>query len=72
MKGEALPSFIRWQKSSYSAGGDGNDCVELAKTGTAVHLRESDAPGVVLTTTPALLASFIDGVKAGQYDHLVG
>ncbi|MDF9813756.1 DUF397 domain-containing protein [Streptomyces sp. SPB162] len=67
-----MPPITHWQKSSFSAGGDGNNCVELAKIGRTVRLRESDAPGVVLTTTPALLASFVDDVKAGRYDHFAG
>ncbi|MDX3531502.1 DUF397 domain-containing protein [Streptomyces sp. ID05-39B] len=31
-----------WQKSSFSGGGDGNNCLELASTPTTLHLRESD------------------------------
>ncbi|MEU3458536.1 DUF397 domain-containing protein [Streptomyces sp. NPDC006733] len=67
-----MPSITHWRKSSFSAGGDGNNCVELAKIGRTVHLRESDAPGVVLATTAARLTSFIKSVKAGAYDHFVG
>ncbi|WSN41405.1 DUF397 domain-containing protein [Streptomyces sp. NBC_01334] len=33
-----------WQKSTYSDGGDGNDCVELGSTPATLHLRESEAP----------------------------
>ncbi|WP_371479816.1 DUF397 domain-containing protein [Kitasatospora sp. NBC_00315] len=61
---------ITWQKSSYSGGGDGADCIELALVDGAVLLRESDDPGVVVTTTPAKLRAFILGVKAGEFDHL--
>ncbi|WP_349307885.1 MULTISPECIES: DUF397 domain-containing protein [unclassified Streptomyces] len=67
-----MPSTTAWQKSSYSAGGEGNDCVELAATECLVHLRESDDPHVILTTTPAQLGAFLGGVKAGEYDHLAG
>ncbi|MEU2211057.1 DUF397 domain-containing protein, partial [Streptomyces hygroscopicus] len=46
----------RWQKSSYSADGPGNACVELAHApGAAVLLRESDDPDVIIATTPAAL-----------------
>ncbi|RNG22311.1 DUF397 domain-containing protein [Streptomyces botrytidirepellens] len=59
-----------WRKSSYSAGTQGNECVELAATGGAICLRESDDPRVVLTTTPPPLAAFIRAAKAGEFDGL--
>ncbi|WP_086709649.1 DUF397 domain-containing protein [Streptomyces antimycoticus] len=59
-----------WRKSSYSAGTQGNECVELAATDGAIRLRESDDPRAVLTTTPPLLAAFIRAVKAGEFDGL--
>jgi hypothetical protein len=59
---------IDWQKSTFSGGAQGNDCVELAAPGGTIHLRESDNPGVVVTTTPEKLGTFIRGVKAGQFD----
>ncbi|MEU6030568.1 DUF397 domain-containing protein [Streptomyces tauricus] len=33
-----------WQKSSFSGGGDGNACVELATEAHTIRLRESDTP----------------------------
>ncbi|MFJ9715935.1 DUF397 domain-containing protein [Streptomyces sp. NPDC101213] len=53
-----------WQKSSFSGGGDGSNCLELASTPTTLHLRESDAPATVLTTTPAPLARLLDAIRA--------
>ncbi|MET9501740.1 DUF397 domain-containing protein [Streptomyces sp. NPDC006622] len=53
-----------WQKSSYSGFGDGNDCLELASTPTTLHLRESDTPATVLTTTPAPLTHLLDAIRA--------
>ena len=53
-----------WQKSSYSDGGDGNDCLELASTPTALHLRESDAPATVLTTTRPVLTNLLHAIHA--------
>ncbi|MEU9473281.1 DUF397 domain-containing protein [Streptomyces avermitilis] len=51
-----------WQKSTYSP--DGSNCVYVAATPTgAVHLRESDEPDVILTTTPASLHSLIRTLK---------
>jgi len=58
---------LRWQKSTFSDGGDGNTCVELAGTGGHIHLRESDTPGTELTTATAPLAHLIRGVKSGLF-----
>lgn len=57
-----------WQKSSYS--GTGGNCIDVAAAddGT-IKLRESDAPDVIVTTTPEKLRAFILGVKAGEFDH---
>lgn len=33
---------LHWQKSSYS--GDGSNCVEIAATPAAVHIRDSKTP----------------------------
>ncbi|MFJ8104220.1 DUF397 domain-containing protein [Streptomyces sp. NPDC096132] len=54
-----------WQKSSFSGSGDGNNCLELAGTPTAtLHLRESDTPATILTTTPGALALLLEGIRA--------
>ncbi|MFJ4423095.1 DUF397 domain-containing protein [Streptomyces bobili] len=53
-----------WQKSSYSGPDDGNDCLELAFTPTTLHLRESDTPTTVLTTTPTPLTHLLDAIRA--------
>ncbi|MER5749219.1 DUF397 domain-containing protein [Streptomyces sp. NPDC002088] len=57
-------SELHWQKSTYSGGPQG-DCVYLATapTGT-IHLRESDRPRTVLSTTPASLSALLDHLKA--------
>ncbi|MFE9627024.1 DUF397 domain-containing protein [Streptomyces sp. NPDC006527] len=52
-----------WQKSSFSGSGDGNACLELASTPTTLHLRESDTPATVLTTTPAAVAHLLAGIR---------
>ncbi|MET7933992.1 DUF397 domain-containing protein [Streptomyces sp. NPDC005322] len=66
-------SDIQWQKSSYSADGPGNNCVELAQLpDAAILLRESDDPGAVIATTPAVLRGLIESVKLGEFDHLAG
>jgi uncharacterized protein DUF397 len=54
-----------WQRSSHC--GEGNGCVEASATaGPSVHLRESDDPAVVLTTTSARLRSLLAAVKDGR------
>ncbi|MGW2046681.1 DUF397 domain-containing protein [Streptomyces sp. NPDC001858] len=52
-----------WQKSSFSGFGDGNNCLELASSPTALHLRESDTPTAVLATTRAPLAHLLVGIR---------
>ncbi|MPY64928.1 DUF397 domain-containing protein [Streptomyces spongiae] len=54
---------LHWQKSTYS--GDGSNCVHLAASaGGAIHLRESDAPHTILTTTQSPLHALIRTLKA--------
>jgi hypothetical protein len=62
-------SQLVWQKSTFSGGASGN-CVEVAadSAGT-IHLRESDAPATVATTTPPALRALLATIKA---DHLHG
>lgn len=52
-----------WQKSSFSGSGDGNNCLELAGTPTTFHLRESDTPATILTTTPTALALLLEAIR---------
>ncbi|WP_328555386.1 MULTISPECIES: DUF397 domain-containing protein [unclassified Streptomyces] len=57
-----MPRLI-WQKSSFSTGGEGN-CVELSAAATGhVHLRESDQPYDIATSTPQALASLLHALK---------
>lgn len=44
---------IRWRKSSYSEGGDGNTCVEIAPLHARVAIRDSKAPSQGTVTVPA-------------------
>ncbi|MFJ6140948.1 DUF397 domain-containing protein [Kitasatospora sp. NPDC092286] len=65
-------SHLLWQKSSFSGPDDGNNCLELAVgAGDVRHLRESDDPGVILTTSAVKLQAFLLAAKAGEFDHLV-
>ncbi|MCM2419634.1 DUF397 domain-containing protein [Streptomyces sp. RKAG293] len=58
-----MPSSIDWQKSSFSGGAQGNDCVEIGISPAGLHLRESDSPDAVLTTTPVALGAFLHHIK---------
>ncbi|MDV9174108.1 DUF397 domain-containing protein [Streptomyces sp. W16] len=51
--------MIQWQKSSFSGGGDGNECVELAQSHGAWLLRESDDPSRILPVTSTGLAGLL-------------
>ncbi|MFI1967342.1 DUF397 domain-containing protein [Streptomyces pathocidini] len=64
-----MSTTIQWQKSSFSGGGPDNDCVEIgACAAGTLHLRESDDPEVVVTTTSARLGALIRAIKSGAYD----
>lgn len=60
----------RWSKSSYSE--NGGQCIEVATNLTAsrgvVPVRDSKNPaGPVLNVAARAFASFVAGVKAGEY-----
>lgn len=63
-----MPLPAIWQKSSYSSGGERENCVELGRGPSTIHIRESDAPAIILTLTPHRLAALIRTVKAGTLD----
>jgi hypothetical protein len=53
---------LHGQKSTYS--GDGSNCIYVAATPAgSIHLRESDEPDVILTTTPPRLRALIRSLK---------
>ncbi|MEV7287724.1 DUF397 domain-containing protein [Streptomyces sp. NPDC093252] len=62
---------LHWQKSSFSTDAEDTNCLELAMHGGEILLRESEDPESIVTTTPAKLAAFLAGVKAGEFDYLV-
>ncbi len=61
---------LRWHRSSHCEAG--SSCVYLAAgpKGT-IHLRESDEPHIVLTTTRARLNPLISAIKAGTLSGLM-
>ncbi|MEV5366544.1 DUF397 domain-containing protein [Streptomyces cellulosae] len=53
-----------WKKSSYSGGGEGNACVEVASRRTRIVIRDSKAPSRGPLTVPAAaFAVFVDALK---------
>jgi hypothetical protein len=54
-----------WKKSSFSGGGEGNDCVEVADLDTHIAIRDSKAPARATLTVPiGAFAHFIRDLKA--------
>ncbi|MDC0770499.1 DUF397 domain-containing protein [Streptomyces sp. HD] len=62
-----MTEALHWQKSSFSGGGDGDTCVEVAvaATPTTLHLRESDDPATTLTTTRTPLTHLLQAIRTG-------
>ncbi|WP_445279219.1 DUF397 domain-containing protein [Streptomyces sp. DSM 118148] len=58
-----------WKKSSFSGGGEGNDCVEIAEGPTHISVRDSKAPArATLTFAAPSFTPFIDALKAPAAD----
>ena len=55
---------MNWRKSTYSDGGDGNTCVEIAELPTRIAVRDSKVPtrATLSFPTPAFTA-LIDHLK---------
>ncbi|MFE9921133.1 DUF397 domain-containing protein [Streptomyces sp. NPDC005774] len=54
----------QWRKSSYSGGGDGNDCVEIADLGGHIAIRDSKSLSCISFSAPTpAFAAFIDVLK---------
>ncbi|MFF1677504.1 DUF397 domain-containing protein [Streptomyces sp. NPDC058256] len=51
--------MIQWQKSTYSGGAAGNECVELAHSEGKLLLRESDTPDRILPLTRTGLTALL-------------
>jgi hypothetical protein len=49
-----MTTTVNWQKSSFSGGGEGNDCLELATTGPTplAHLLQGIRSGALSPAVP--------------------
>ncbi|WP_106434035.1 DUF397 domain-containing protein [Streptomyces sp. e14] len=53
-----------WRKSSYSGGGEGNDCVEIADAPARIAVRDSKTPARATLTFPApAFLTFLETLK---------
>ncbi|MFH8237088.1 DUF397 domain-containing protein [Streptomyces sp. G6] len=56
--------ILNWRKSSFSGGGDGNTCVEIAPLHTHVAIRDSKAPSQGTVTVPVKsFAALVESLK---------
>ncbi|MFF8473456.1 DUF397 domain-containing protein [Streptomyces sp. NPDC015414] len=54
-----------WRKSSFSGGGQGDACVEIAEGPTHISVRDSKAPArATLTFAAQAFTPFVDALKA--------
>ncbi|MER6103397.1 DUF397 domain-containing protein [Streptomyces sp. NPDC001832] len=57
-----------WQKSSYSGGGQGDACVEVAHRHTRIFIRDSKVPARAALSVPAgAFTTFIEALKGNTY-----
>lgn len=62
-----MQGYEGWQKSTFSGGGDGANCLEVAVGGPrGLALRESEVPLGILDASPATFAGLIRHVKGGS------
>lgn len=58
-----------FRKSSYSGGGSGSECVEVAPLAGGAAIRDSkNKAGAVLRVHAEQMAAFVTGVKDGKFD----
>ena len=64
-EGGSAVSRLKWIKSSYSSE-EGGECVEVAASHAAIHIRDSKtAPGPALTLDPTAWSAFVGFARAG-------
>jgi hypothetical protein len=57
---------LKWQKSTFSGGPEGNCLYLAAAPDGTLRLRESDEPGTILSTGPAQLSALLRHIKTGS------
>ncbi|WP_030749759.1 DUF397 domain-containing protein [Streptomyces sp. NRRL S-31] len=59
-----------WTKSSFSGGGQGDACVEVADQDTHISVRDSKAPARATLTFPAAsFGAFVGALKERRFGH---
>ncbi|MFJ9628680.1 DUF397 domain-containing protein [Streptomyces sp. NPDC101175] len=57
-----------WRKSSFSGGGQGDACVEIAHWHPRISVRDSKIPsGAVLTLPAEVFSTFVEALKGGTH-----
>jgi hypothetical protein len=64
-----MDTLGNWRKSSYSGGGDGNGCVEIANSRTRIAVRDSKTPARATLTFPTgAFTPFIESLKSPTHN----
>ncbi|WP_327655432.1 DUF397 domain-containing protein [Streptomyces sp. NBC_00483] len=67
-----IPDDLTWQRAAPDDATGPGPWIEIAfGDGDLVFLRETSAPGTVVTTTRTKWDAFARGVQAGEFDHFV-
>ncbi|GHI05213.1 DUF397 domain-containing protein [Streptomyces cellostaticus] len=62
-----MPTPDTWQKSSFSGGGQGDACVEVAHLDAHISIRDSKAPARATLTFPTeAFTPFIQALKSPE------
>ncbi|MBB0231866.1 DUF397 domain-containing protein [Streptomyces calidiresistens] len=68
--GEAEAARLDWVRAEVEDGSD-EHCFEVALDGGWVHIRQTDDPAAIVTTTRSKWDAFVLGVRNNEFDHFV-
>lgn len=68
MNNTAPGVLVAWRRSSYCAS---SECVEVATHAGRILIRDTKSDASPLVYTREEWESFVAGIKAGEFDHLV-